>query len=187
MRLSHIWNTKDADLQQWTMHSGTSAHLFIKSKCFLETNYKGQILLLFHTQQRLQWWAAPVSIAKQRAAESALKPVNVKRCSENIAAGQRRHCQWYATREWSIRSKGQNFWKKGETNSLLSEVHTFTNYIKHMTEFTRSSFHFLISRITQNQCCLLPVRWNQQRSAAVHHGRVKNRPLTVYLLLNYFF
>lgn len=67
-------------------------------------------------------YAALVSIAQQRAAESALKPFNVKRYSENIPAGHCRHCRW----ERSIRSKGQNLLKKGENCIIIRSAHTHT-------------------------------------------------------------
>lgn len=44
--------------------------------------------------------AAPVSIAQQRAAESALKPFNVKHYSENIPAGHHRHIHSYSARDY---------------------------------------------------------------------------------------
>lgn len=84
-------------------------------------------------------YAAPVSIAQQRATESAL--FNVKRYSENIPAGHR-HCRWYSARERRIRSKGQNLLKKGEKMHYYQKCRHSqiyykkkTNCIKHITGF----------------------------------------------------
>lgn len=139
MRLSDIRNAEDASLQQWAMHSGTCGHLFIKSKCFLGTNNKGQVLFAFsHTavcSSRLLS-AAPVSVVQQRATKLALKLFKT--------AGHCRHCRWYSTREQSIRSKGHNLLKKAR----IKKMHCFqmwihshiyynkkANFIKHLSGF----------------------------------------------------